>query len=371
MVRSGHNEPAAERVSRGNGTSAEFVRMSGLQNLEKTLQSFGVDLEALSQQLGFEKSDFDRGDMIISVSASVALMEACIDTTGREDFFYHLIKTQGLGALGSMGLLLQTASNIKELLSDLEIFTKSYAPLAQWFIRPHGDLIAIQLVVNASNLTARQQRIVTEFGPCKLFHLLQIMTNSQFKCESISFIHSDATTRQAAEQFFQAPVDFNADMNALWIRPKTLKVPIVFSNKDMHALMREKLSDPSTLELESSLANQIRIIISSLLPSGTPTVEEVARYFHCDKRTLQRHLRREHDLSFQDLLSAVRLEKAQHYLRTANMSMTQIAYLLGYSDPSNFSRAFRALVGCSVREWVAANEPHRRRSSLARRRSVV
>ncbi|WP_157080351.1 helix-turn-helix domain-containing protein, partial [Sphingobium cloacae] len=83
------------------------------------------------------------------------------------------------------------------------------------------------------------------------------------------------------------------------------------------------------------------------------------------------HLRDEHDLSFQDLLSAVRVEKAQHYLRTTNMSATQIAYLVGYSDPSNFSRAFRAQVGSSVREWVATNEPQRRRNSLARRRNVI
>ena len=251
------NMPTVERGNMENGASAALVRMSALQNLEVTLQSFGVDLETLAKQLGFEKADFDRGDMMVSVSASVALLEACIEKTGREDFVYCLTRNQGLGALGSMGLLLQTASNVKELLNDLKVFTKSYAPPARWFVQPQDELIAIQFVVNASHLSVRQQRIITEFGPCNLFHTLQIMTDGKFMCESVSFIHSAGDTRQAAEQIFQAPVEIDSDMNAVWIRPAMLQVPIVFSNKDMHALMQEQLNDPTVSAVENSLARPI------------------------------------------------------------------------------------------------------------------
>ncbi len=76
-----------------------------------------------------------------------------------------------------------------------------------------------------------------------------------------------------------------------------------------------------------------------------------ARILKCTKRTLQRYLREEANTTYQSLLDEVRFDLVQQYLRNSYMPVTQIAYVAGFSDPSNFARAFRKRQGLSPRAW--------------------
>ncbi|MDX1497031.1 MAG: AraC family transcriptional regulator ligand-binding domain-containing protein [Salinisphaeraceae bacterium] len=83
---------------------------------------------------------------------------------------------------------------------------------------------------------------------------------------------------------------------------------------------------------------------------GMPTLEELARSLNLTPRTLNRHLQRE-DTGFRELFNKVLVEKSQKLLAEDRLSITQIAYELGYSDASNFTRAFRNAAGCSPKAF--------------------
>jgi AraC-like DNA-binding protein len=72
------------------------------------------------------------------------------------------------------------------------------------------------------------------------------------------------------------------------------------------------------------------------------------------KRTLQRRLK-EHGFSFRDVLTEVRQELAEQNLRDFDMSIGEIAYLLGYSNPSEFHRAFRGWTGIAPKQYRLRN----------------
>lgn len=86
---------------------------------------------------------------------------------------------------------------------------------------------------------------------------------------------------------------------------------------------------------------------------GPPSETEVAAMFNISKRTLNRYLERE-NTSFREIARQVLHDTARERLRTGKVSISEIAYSLGFSDAANFTRAFRNLEGCSPSEYQRA-----------------
>ena len=86
------------------------------------------------------------------------------------------------------------------------------------------------------------------------------------------------------------------------------------------------------------------------LPDGPPNQQQIAEALHVSNRTLQRKLKDE-GTSFMDLLQDTRLQLARKYLRHPNRSVVETAYLLGFSEPSTFSRAFKRWTGTAPADF--------------------
>ena len=100
------------------------------------------------------------------------------------------------------------------------------------------------------------------------------------------------------------------------------------------------------------------------LPDGPPTGEAVAARLHLSARSLQRRLADEGN-SFSELLDATRLELARSYLEAGTHTVGEVTFLLGYSDASAFSRAFKRWTGVAPSAWPVGT-PSRSRSSRTR-----
>lgn len=120
--------------------------------------------------------------------------------------------------------------------------------------------------------------------------------------------------------------------------------------------LRRRLVD---LELASQMNERVSAILLELLPVGRSTVAEVASELAVSSRTLHRELAAE-GASFQHILNTTREQLARHYLRNPALSAAQIAFLLGYSDPSSFYRAFRNWTG-QTPEQTRSSQPARAR----------
>ena len=105
--------------------------------------------------------------------------------------------------------------------------------------------------------------------------------------------------------------------------------------------LRRRLSE---LEATSSTADRVRASLLERLPAGTGSMSAVAGELAVSTRSLQRKLRAE-GTTFQAILSETREALARHYLRHPNLGAGDIAFLLGYEDPSSFYRAFHAWTG--------------------------
>ena len=119
-----------------------------------------------------------------------------------------------------------------------------------------------------------------------------------------------------------------------------------------------KLNDQGMIEYlakldQDNITHKIKAVIIDQLPCGNVTEASVARALYMSSRTLQRHLQRK-DTTYTTLLNEIRQDLAEQYLTEQDISLTEIAFLLGFSESSAFSRAFKRWVGVSPSEYRKA-----------------
>lgn len=117
------------------------------------------------------------------------------------------------------------------------------------------------------------------------------------------------------------------------------------ANTDLAERLDDVARQVLTEERNASLIGRVTAVIIEILPSGAPTVEDVALELHTTARTLQRRLADE-GVTFRELLDATRRRLAEGYIGAGQRTQKEIAFLLGFADVSHFSRAFKAWFGC-------------------------
>lgn len=148
-------------------------------------------------------------------------------------------------------------------------------------------------------------------------------------------------------QFDQAEV-------ILSISNEQADMPLPVANPEMAALHDVSIRQHLLKLNQNNILNLSRMRMAEQLPSGRVTENKLARALNMSTRTLHRKLREENE-TFRSLLEQVRTDLAGRYIRNRKYTITEIAFLLGYTDISAFSRAFKGWFGHSPTQ---AREQH-------------
>jgi AraC-like DNA-binding protein len=166
----------------------------------------------------------------------------------------------------------------------------------------------------------------------------------------VSFRHEDHGHSDRYVTFFRAPVQFSAPEDALYFELADVQRPVPAGNREL-ALENDRITERylATLNREK-LQDRVREILLRLLPSGKASRQAVAAELNRSVSTLQRQLKAE-GASYREILEQTRQTLAQQLVREQRYSLSQIAYLLGFSDQANFSRAFRRWTGSTPKRF--------------------
>jgi len=156
------------------------------------------------------------------------------------------------------------------------------------------------------------------------------------------------------ERFFGAPLEFGALASSFLLRSEDLARRLAMADKTLVGYL-ETLADQklASLGAERSLRERVHRALWAELSERTPTLEAVARTLGLSARTLQRQLRQE-GTTFAKLLTDLRREMAPALLRDGRYGVSEVAFLLGYEDPSAFRRAFHRWFARSPRSFRSA-----------------
>lgn len=168
--------------------------------------------------------------------------------------------------------------------------------------------------------------------------------------DKVGLAHDGHRRQSSYQKAFQCEVEFNSSSSRIEFSSALLDTPL--PNRD--SIVAEQLQQQcqmllSKLSRQSCLVDDVRQLLVSR-PGYFPDIELVAEKLRLSVRTLRRRLDEE-NTSFQEVLDEVRYGLAKEYLLESQLPLQEIATLLGYGDPGNFTHAFKRWAGQAPRDF--------------------
>jgi AraC-like DNA-binding protein len=335
-----------------SGFGSETVLAAFTQMLLRVGEMAGASREAMLQHARLTEEEVADPDGRVLLDKQAAIWESITQQTPAP---IGLMVGQNASPemLGVVGHGCRQQRNVREALIFLERFRKLVGgPLIGFHRTERARLVCYKTV------PLRWQH-VRHFGEsyCAVTaSFLRLFTNGAARPLSVKLQHVEPADGDAVREVFGCPVEFRAEETAIEFDERIAehKLPpsdpglLGYLVKHAEALERALPKD------ETDLVDRARRALFDELRGGEPSADRIARKLAVSKRTLQRRLQ-ESDLDFSALLEEARRELALRYLREKSLAVYEIAYLLGYTEPSAFFRAFKRWTGKTPRE-VRAEE---------------
>jgi AraC-like DNA-binding protein len=157
------------------------------------------------------------------------------------------------------------------------------------------------------------------------------------------------------ERILRVPVRFDADESGVLFPVSMMDCLNPSADATLRQLLERYAAEQlARIPTSAGFSQRVRACIRSVLPMGTLTADTVATQLRVSERTLRRRLHEE-ATSYQALVDDVRAELARHYLTYEKRGIDEVGFLLGFSDQSAFTKAFRRWTGRTPADFVRAN----------------
>lgn len=169
-----------------------------------------------------------------------------------------------------------------------------------------------------------------------------------FPC-SVHFTHSEPNYRAEYDRIFKAPLVFGSNKNALQIDEEFLSIKLPTTNRYVFGLLNERAEALlRNLKASNSVRARVESVLIPILHTGEASMDVTAAKLGLSRQTLFRKLKAE-GTTYEKLLDELRHRMAIDYLNGKKVSVNETAYLVGFSEPAAFSRAFKRWTGVSPR----------------------
>lgn len=261
----------------------------------------------------------------------------------------HLGQSARIAQLGALGYVLQSCENLGEVLVRLERYHRLVHDLNP--IEYHFGVNHIEVRWGIAH--GRPGALFDEAGICTIIQLSRELCGRPLSPARVDFVNPQPRHVAPYEDFLGCPVQFDCAVTRLLIPMDLLSMPLARPDAMLLKLMEDQVELAlSDLPDTGDLADMTRRVVANLAKDGMPELEQVAHEMRLTPRILYRRLA-EQGLSFRDLRESALKQMAEQHLLDARLSLADVALLLGYSEQSAFTRAFKRWSGTTPTRWKA------------------
>jgi len=322
--------------------SATYL-LSPLISLWKILMAYGHDPEPIFLKEGVDYNMILRPGTRISFTAmdnlwakaSEMIEDPCFGLRAAE--FWH---PSNFNALGYACLV---SSTLREAWTRLFRYVRMLSGTAEVRLEDTDKGLTLTL----SDTLKHPARL--DFAMANIMSGARLNYGEELSPVAVNFIHSEPPCAEKHLSFFRAPVHFSAKCDSITLAIADADKILPVGNPQL-ARINDNLMIKYLAKLDhEDITHRVRAAVIEHLPSGNVTHEKIARSLALSVRSLQRKLQQA-GTTFRDLLDSTREDLARQYVRDQSVDLTETAFLLGFSEQSAFSRAFKRWTGQSPRE---------------------
>lgn len=308
----------------------------------------GADAQALVASAGVPPEVLADANARVHHSVLIAVWDQAERHTGDADIGIHCAELSQRAPGNALAFAVATSRSFAHALDCIARYVRLVHDALQIRVKTDGEDARVQIELDEAVGSHRQG---VEFALAIVALIGRTHAGPRFVLRDVSFAHPRPASGSAEhERVFGRTPRFSSGAHELVFDRALLAEPFVQHDPELHAHLGRHLDELiAALDTERDLRGRVQRLVTEQLRGGVPDVEDVARKLGLGSRTLQRRLREE-GTAFQQVVADARRAVALRYLSERALSLTEVAFLLGYTDPSNFHRAFKRWTGTTPAE---------------------
>jgi AraC-like DNA-binding protein len=308
---------------------------SSLRAFTDALDRLGYDVASLLANAGLRRSDLDDPDGSIPCTAFDQVIGSACGERRIPNLGARLAAVTPIGAFPLLDYLVVSADTVGGALDQLvRYFHLVDAPVMLSVV--HDDGSARLVVERATN------PFIEQYETSIAVHHLRAETERRLGVSFVALMHEPDDTRELERQL-GCPVRVPSTWSGIEFSRGSLQLPLRRRDPALRRVLEGHAASVVTRQPshdDRTTFARVRAALASRLGRGVPSIDLVAKQLAIAPRTLQRRLAAE-DLSYLQVVDIERREAAERLLVDASLAVGEIGYLLGFSEPSAFHRAFK------------------------------
>ncbi|MCX2739635.1 AraC family transcriptional regulator [Pontibacter anaerobius] len=320
------------------------------------LRQQGQNVEAICQQVGLGQQLVHDVNARVSVEMVQDLWTAAIASTNDPDLALHVAESINPTSMGTIAYVMMNAPTLHESLRKLCKYQDIICGAIRTSLEVQGQQAFVKLEAVSPVLQHPRNALDSELVIYK--NAFPALVGQELKYKQVLLAYPQPQSIKEHKRIFAgAELVFGARYSGLVFDAAYLQLPVVTANPELNQFF-EKYAEEylQRLHQPKTVREQVQREIANLLKGEEPGLNTVARSLAMSMRSLQGKLKEE-GTTYQALLDEVRKQIAVKHLQDNQSTITDIAYLLGYSEPSVFSRSFKKWTGmapAAYRQRMAA-----------------
>jgi AraC-like DNA-binding protein len=310
------------------------------------VERFALPADAVNGQPG-------RQLLTTSVATPIALIDHLATALGDPHVGLTFAEWVPKGSYGVAEFLVRAAPTLQPAFENFARFSGLIAPSQSFRFELHEDA---QLHHTCTQRPGVLGRHLNEYTSAIMTRTLAAMAPEVALTRAWFVTPRPTSTDRLRAAFGElAGLQFDQPTSGFAVSLSSLSVPVSGGDPALGAFLEEHATQAlDSRPRQDDLIDKLRHLIREAVKTGEPNLERLATRLNMSARTLQRRLA---DLktSFQEVLDEVRFDLARAYLRDVRLDVSQVAYLLGYSELRAFDRAFKRWADCAPQAWRATS----------------
>jgi len=314
--------------------------------LWRTIESYGIDpaplfaAEDIQVELPIDPS------VRVSYEKIDRIRSKAVEVCGDEAFGIRSASLYISSQLGALGYAWQSSLTLRKACLRLERFIRVVNDKARILIEDNDTCTVVTLKLDLSS----ENESVRDDGAIALItRMCRLIVGEHFRLQAVNFKHKEPVDIKPFFEYFACQLNFNQPDNQLLIPLTFMDETLAGANPEL-AILHDQVIARHLAQIDrNDIVVRVQAEILDQLPLGNISDESVAAALHMSVRTMHRKLV-EVNNNFRALLVEMRRHLAELYIMDNSLTLTEISLLLGFSEPSSFSRAFKSWTGAAPSE---------------------
>jgi AraC-like DNA-binding protein len=315
--------------------------------IRKPLEASGCDGDALLREAGMDPALLDDPTARYPLAQTTRLWRLAVAASGDPCFGLRVASAVSQTTFHALGYTLMASTTLREAFERVVRYFRIVTDAGELALVSAGDEVHLELrpLPGPEPADEAVDAFVSVF-----VRMCRALAGRDYAPLRIELRRAAPADRSGFDRVLRAPLVFGAPVTRLVFDAAGFERPLEGANPEL-ALHNDAIVVRHLARFDKqNIRARVEAALIERLPHGEPSQDEIAAALHVSTRSLQRRLA-EAGTSYRDLLDDTRRALAVSYLRDKSYSVSEVTYLLGFSDTSSFSRAFRRWTGESPSEF--------------------